>query len=88
VDLRPRGAGSWVFSELGRILLRTPKSVIDGGGAQHIRWEQSSSIRLVFWVEVRPEAGYVVSSGGPGPEGRRLMGYSELGQIPLRTLTV
>ena len=88
MDLGPWGAGSWVYSELGRILLRTPKSVIDGGGAQHIRWEQSSPIRLVFWVEVRPEAGYVVSSGGPRPEGRRLMGYSELGQIPLRTLTV
>ena len=56
MDLGPRGAGSWVYTELGQILLRTPKSVIDDGGAQYIMWEQSSPIRLVFWVEVRPKA--------------------------------
>ena len=74
MDLGPRGASSWVYSELGRILLRTPKSVIDGEGAQHIRRGQSSPIRLAFWVELGLRPGYVVSSSGPGSKGRRLVG--------------
>ena len=53
-----------------------PTSVIDGGGAQHIRRGQPSPIRLVFWVELDPRPGYVVGSGGLGPEGRRLVGIA------------
>ena len=53
----------------GEIVVFSPTSVIDGGGAQHIRWGRSSPIRLVFWVELGPMPEYVVCSGGPRPEG-------------------
>jgi len=65
----------------------SPTSVIDGGGAQHIRRGQPSPIRLVFWVELGPRPWYVVGSGGPRPEGVPARVYSELGRYPLRTLT-
>ena len=35
---------------------------------------QPSPIKLVFWVELGPMPWYVVGSGGPRPEGHRLMG--------------
>jgi hypothetical protein len=47
----------------------TPTSVIDGGGAQHIRREQSSPIRLVFWVELGPRPWYVVAPVDLGARG-------------------
>ena len=34
---------------------------------------QPSPIRLVFWVELGPRFWYVMGSGGPRPEGRRLI---------------
>jgi hypothetical protein len=43
----------------GEIVRFSLTSIIDGGGAQHIRRRQPSSIRLVFWVRVVP-ALYVV----------------------------
>ena len=54
----------------------SPTLVIDGGGAQHIRRGHSSPIRLVFWVELDPRPWYVVGSGGPRPDGHRLMGIA------------
>jgi hypothetical protein len=51
-------------------------SVINGGGAQHIRHGQPSPIRLVFWVELGSRPGYVVGSGGSGPEGHQLVGIA------------
>jgi hypothetical protein len=44
---------------MGEIVRFSLTSIIDGGGAQHIRQEQPSLIRLVFWVWVVP-ALYVV----------------------------
>ena len=38
-------------------------------------------------VELGPMSGYVVGSGGSGPEGLTAHGYNELGRISLRTLT-
>jgi hypothetical protein len=43
---------SWAQCVTGEIVRFSPTSVIDGGGAQHIRRGQSSPIRLVFWVEL------------------------------------
>jgi hypothetical protein len=54
----------------------SPTSIIDVGGAQHIRRGQPSPIRLVFWVELGLMPRYVVGSGGSGPEGRRLVGIA------------
>ena len=46
---------------------------------------------LVFWIELGLRPGCVVSSGGPGPEGRQLVGIASwaglLDRIPLCTLT-
>ena len=72
---------------LEELLDLVPPSVIDGEGAQHIRWGQSSPIRLVFWVELGPMPMYVVGSSGPRPEGLTARRYNELGQILLCTLT-
>jgi hypothetical protein len=57
----------------GEIVRFSSTSIIDDGGAQHISRGQPSLIRLVFWIELGPIPGYVVGSGGPGPEGRRLV---------------
>jgi hypothetical protein len=38
-------------------------------------------------VELGPMLGYIVGSGGPGPERLTAHGYNELDQIPLGTLT-
>ena len=60
----------------GEIVRFSPTSKIDGGGAQHIRPGQPLPIRLVFWVELGLGPGYVVGSGGPRPEGLRLVGIA------------
>jgi len=67
---------SWVRYVTGEIVRFSPTSVIDGGGAQLIRRGQPSPIRLVFWVELGPMYWYVMGSGGPRPEGRRLAGIA------------
>ena len=54
----------------------SPTSVIDGGGAQHIRQRHSSPIRLVFWVELGLRLRYVVGSNRLEPDERRLMGIT------------
>jgi hypothetical protein len=48
----------------GEIVVFSPSSEIDGGGAQHIDGGQSSPIRLIFWVELGPRS-VVVGSVGP-----------------------
>ena len=53
----------------GEIVRFSPTSVIDGGGAQYIKWGQPSLVRLVFSVELGLQPRYVVGSGGPRPEG-------------------
>ena len=49
----------------------SPTSVIDGGGAQHIRWGKSSPIRLIFWVELDPKPYMLLAPVDLGPMGSK-----------------
>ena len=51
--------------------------VIDGREAQHIRWGQSSTIKLFFCIELTRMLEYVIGTSGPKAQGHR---YSDLGQ--------
>ena len=64
----------------------SPTSEVDGGGAQHIKWGQSSPIKLVFWVELDRGLGWL-GSGGPRPGRVLARGYSAPGRFPLRILS-
>jgi len=67
---------NWVQCVTGETVRFSPTSVTDDGGAQHIRREQFSPVRLVFWVEIGLRPRYVVCSDAPGSEGSQLVGIA------------